>query len=66
VGLLFREADDRGVRVSLRSRNGVDVAAVARQFGGGGHVMAAGCTVPMGLADAEAAVLAAVEAQLGR
>ncbi|MCX6358587.1 MAG: bifunctional oligoribonuclease/PAP phosphatase NrnA [Armatimonadetes bacterium] len=66
VGMLFREAGERGVRVSLRSRDGVDVAAVARRFGGGGHVMAAGCTVHMGLAAAEAAVLAAVEAQLSR
>lgn len=30
------------VRVNLRSRQAVDVAAVARQFGGGGHVRAAG------------------------
>lgn len=29
-------------RVSLRSRDAVDVAEVARQFGGGGHVRAAG------------------------
>jgi phosphoesterase RecJ-like protein len=30
------------VRVSLRSRDALDVAAVARQFGGGGHGRAAG------------------------
>ena len=30
------------VRASLRSRGGVDVAAVARRFGGGGHRRAAG------------------------
>jgi phosphoesterase RecJ-like protein len=33
---------ENGTRVSLRSRNEVDVADVARQFGGGGHVRAAG------------------------
>ena len=32
-------------RVSLRSKGAIDVAAVARQFGGGGHRNAAGCTV---------------------
>jgi phosphoesterase RecJ-like protein len=42
--LLTQTPDDGGrcVRVSLRSRGGVDVAAVARRFGGGGHVQAAG------------------------
>jgi phosphoesterase RecJ-like protein len=32
-------------RVSLRSKNDVDVAAVSARFGGGGHARAAGCTV---------------------
>jgi phosphoesterase RecJ-like protein len=42
--LLVQTPDDGGrcIRVSLRSRGGVDVAAVARRFGGGGHVQAAG------------------------
>lgn len=31
--------------VSLRSREGVDVSEVARDFGGGGHAQAAGCTL---------------------
>jgi len=30
------------IRVSLRSRNAIDVAAIAGKFGGGGHVRAAG------------------------
>lgn len=54
---LFRETG-HGVKVSLRSRNGIDVAAVARQFGGGGHVKAAGCTVEKPMAAAVAEVLA--------
>ncbi len=32
-------------KVSLRSCDYLDVAAVASQFGGGGHVRAAGCTI---------------------
>jgi len=32
-------------RVSLRSKNTLDVNGVARKFGGGGHVRAAGCTI---------------------
>jgi len=33
-------------RVSLRSREGVDVAGIARDFGGGGHTGAAGFSLP--------------------
>jgi len=40
--VLLVEGADGQVRVSLRSRDAVDVAAVARLFGGGGHVRAAG------------------------
>ncbi|MFW6065534.1 MAG: DHH family phosphoesterase [Planctomycetota bacterium] len=41
VSVLVIETED-GSRVSLRSREYVDVSAVARQFGGGGHARAAG------------------------
>lgn len=37
-------ANDRGWRVSMRSVD-VDVAAIAAEFGGGGHPRAAGCTI---------------------
>ena len=33
-------------KVSLRSKSYVDVNKVASYFGGGGHVRAAGCTMP--------------------
>jgi phosphoesterase RecJ-like protein len=43
VSLLFTEPlDDGPVRVSLRSKGGVDVARFAEQFGGGGHARASG------------------------
>ena len=62
VGILFREMSGGGIRVSLRSRETVNVAAVAEKFGGGGHRMASGCTVNLPLADAESAVIEAVQA----
>ena len=64
VGVLFRETAGGGIRVSLRSRETVNVAAVAEKFGGGGHRMASGCTVNLPLADAEQSVIAAVSAAL--
>jgi bifunctional oligoribonuclease and PAP phosphatase NrnA len=41
---LMKESDEGVWQVSMRG-NGVDVAAVARGFGGGGHRFAAGCTI---------------------
>jgi phosphoesterase RecJ-like protein len=60
VAVMFKAFKDDAVRVSLRSRDDTDVQVVARQFGGGGHRNAAGCTVPGSLETARAAVLAAV------
>jgi phosphoesterase RecJ-like protein len=46
VALLLVEANHQEVRVSLRSDGKVDVSKIAAGFGGGGHMMAAGCTMP--------------------
>lgn len=43
VGLFMREIDHEYLKISFRSRGRVDVNKIARQFGGGGHVHAAGC-----------------------
>ncbi len=42
VALLFRELPDGRTKVSARSNGDVDVSAVARDLGGGGHRQAAG------------------------
>jgi phosphoesterase RecJ-like protein len=66
VGILFRETGEEAVKVSLRSREHVDVGRIAKSFGGGGHARAAGCTVPGSLEEAEERVLDRVRAELGR
>ena len=48
VSVTIRENDNGICRVSLRSGAAVNVSDVARVFGGGGHAMAAGCTVKAG------------------
>lgn len=45
VAALVREVRPGRVRVSVRSRGDYDVAEVCRQFGGGGHKNAAGCSL---------------------
>ncbi len=64
VGLLFREMADGTIRISLRSRETVNVAEIAGRFGGGGHRMAAGCTLALPLAEAERTIIDAVLAAL--
>jgi phosphoesterase RecJ-like protein len=45
VSLIFIEQGGGQIKVSWRSRNGLDVSVLAQQFGGGGHAPAAGATV---------------------
>jgi phosphoesterase RecJ-like protein len=66
VAALFSEAADGRAKVSLRSRERVDVNAVCRRFGGGGHRLASGAKAPMPLPDFIAQVEAAVLAQMSK
>jgi phosphoesterase RecJ-like protein len=43
--IFFKQSEGDEYRVSLRSKGNIDVGAVAKEFGGGGHKNAAGCTV---------------------
>lgn len=49
VVAMLKEAPDGIVKVSLRASGDVDVQAIARRFGGGGHRKAAGAAVRGGL-----------------
>ncbi len=64
VGILFREVPGKNVRISLRAREGADVNRIANAFGGGGHRLAAGCSVEPPLKDATEAVVAKTVRQL--
>ncbi|MCF7808561.1 MAG: DHH family phosphoesterase [Candidatus Marinimicrobia bacterium] len=44
VGVAFTKLPGRSVDVSIRSKGRVPINTVAREFGGGGHAFAAGCT----------------------
>jgi bifunctional oligoribonuclease and PAP phosphatase NrnA len=52
IALFCRETENGSTKVSLRARRGIDVSAVARHFGGGGHAAAAGATIEKPLAEA--------------
>jgi phosphoesterase RecJ-like protein len=61
VGMLLTPTR-HGVRVSLRSKGGLDVGAIAAQFDGGGHRPAAGCTIQGTVDEARDRLLAAIAA----
>lgn len=52
--VFFKESGPDQWRVSMRSKGDVDINAVAKQFGGGGHKNASGCTVHGRFADLKA------------
>jgi len=53
-----------GFRLSLRSKEVVDVARVAECFGGGGHRNASGCNLPGPLTDATERILTRLRSEL--
>jgi len=63
IGLFFEEYMN-DVKVSLRSRRGYSVNDIAAAFGGGGHVMAAGCRVKGNLATVMPQILQAFKDKL--
>jgi phosphoesterase RecJ-like protein len=65
VGLLFIEQARGGIKLSARSRKGLDCAKLLAQFGGGGHKAAAGAMLPDPMSDQVPRVLQAVREALG-
>lgn len=64
AAVLLRELPDRRVRLSLRSKGDVDVARIAANFGGGGHLHAGGCTLDGPLSVATENILETVRREL--
>jgi phosphoesterase RecJ-like protein len=49
--VFFKESGPGDWRISMRSKGAVDINAVAREFGGGGHKNASGCSAVGALPD---------------
>ncbi|MGB7055494.1 MAG: bifunctional oligoribonuclease/PAP phosphatase NrnA [bacterium] len=65
VSLFLREEKD-GTRVSLRSDGIIDVDKLAREYGGGGHRLAAGLRLRKNLHAAKGEILKAVLSAMGK
>jgi phosphoesterase RecJ-like protein len=64
IAIIFIEQDPTCVKVSFRSRGGVDVAELAARFEGGGHKPAAGALIAGDLPTVMDQVLSAAKASL--
>jgi phosphoesterase RecJ-like protein len=62
--VFLKERPDGSWRVSMRATPGGDVQAVAAAYDGGGHKLAAGCTLDGGLAELKAQLVADLTSQL--
>src|SRR3989442_4699099 len=52
LAILFKEVSTDLTKISVRSRGGVDAAALCATFGGGGHIRAAGAAIPRAVGEA--------------
>ena len=58
VGVMIRNSEPGKAKLSVRTAPGYNASAYCGRLGGGGHVAAAGCSVPGTLEDGKAAMLA--------
>jgi len=63
IAFLLTCKAEKCCRVSMRSRN-VDVSAIARSLGGGGHIRAAGCTIKENFDDAKKIIVETIKKYL--
>jgi phosphoesterase RecJ-like protein len=62
--VFFKQIEGNEYRISMRSKGDIDVAAVAKEYGGGGHKNAAGCTVGGPIDDLRTAFTEKIEAAI--
>jgi bifunctional oligoribonuclease and PAP phosphatase NrnA len=59
--VFFKQEKGDEYRVSLRSKGDVDINAIAKEYGGGGHKNASGCTVSGPIEELQKALVARIE-----
>lgn len=57
IAILLKEFNENEIKISMRSKKNVDVAAICHKFGGGGHIKAAGCTINSSIDHSEELIL---------
>lgn len=57
AGMLIKEVDNNHSKISLRSRDGINVSDIAARYGGGGHFNASGCYIQEGMEKAKTTMI---------
>lgn len=65
ISCVLKEYDVENTKVSLRSKNNIDVAEISKKFGGGGHMKAAGFQINKNLKEAEFIIVNELKNYLG-
>lgn len=65
IAIVLKERGPEKIFASMRSKSSASVRDIAVEFGGGGHVKAAGCTMYMPLDEAVERIIAKAEEVLG-
>jgi phosphoesterase RecJ-like protein len=63
--VFFKQIEGDEYRVSLRSKGDIDIGVVAKEFGGGGHKNASGCTVTGAIDTLQKLFIEKIEAAIG-
>ncbi|WIV10904.1 bifunctional oligoribonuclease/PAP phosphatase NrnA [Proteiniborus sp. MB09-C3] len=64
IACIIKEIDDKLIKVSFRSKNYADVSVIAKNFNGGGHVKASGCTLYSSIEEGKILILEEIEKAL--
>ncbi len=66
VAAFLKEHEENVIKSSLRAKTYADVAVISSEFGGGGHIKAAGCTMNMPMEEARETMKDRITKQLVR
>lgn len=64
IGITLKQDEEQTWRISMRSNQYLDVSALCQQFGGGGHIRAAGARMQGSAQEVTETLLAAVQKEL--
>src|SRR4051812_35113504 len=62
--VFFKQEKGDEYRVSLRSKGDVDINAIAKEYGGGGHKNASGCTISGPIEELQRAIVGKIESAI--
>jgi len=62
--VFFKQEKGDEYRVSLRSKGNIDIGAIAKEYGGGGHKNAAGLTVSGPIEELQKTLVEKIEAAI--